>query len=485
MRALVRGGVHRREERGGDRSSTLRRSPAVRLIVDSFHAAPGLFAGAVVASLVAGVMPLVVAIQSGRVVELATRAIGRGRGSPEIDTAFRAAVFLAAFYFASQALLGIRSALGEAAGRALSGVALVRMLAAATKPAPVDHLVDPRVAALVGRARGVGSIEVLPGDGTASLVSKLSAWTGNLGAALFLGWLRWWVGGAAIVLFASSYIVIVRGYRDIVVGSRDEAGTLRRTAYLRDVVVTSPAAKEVRVFGLTDFFVRRFLDSWDTTRRELAKVRFQTEWVSFAVSAVVALAYLAVFGVLGADAAAGRISVAQIAAAVLAIGVLTNGILPGRDDLNIGWGAASLAAVRELEGSVGSTSSPPTTSSGVGPAKVACRDVSYTYPNGRRVFDQLNIELEAGESVAIVGENGAGKTTLARIIAGLSLPEHGVLVVDGHEVTAARLRNWQRQVVELSPSGGQVVMTLDGTAVPTRAVGGSRGCCAASWCCTS
>jgi ATP-binding cassette subfamily B protein len=79
-------------------------------------------------------------------------------------------------------------------------------------------------------------------------------------------------------MFFSAYVAIVRGYRDIVVGSRDESGALRRTAYLRDVVVSSAAAKEIRVFGLTDLFLGRFLDSWRATRRDLARARFDSEW---------------------------------------------------------------------------------------------------------------------------------------------------------------------------------------------------------------
>ena len=450
MRALIPGGVRRRGRAEETKSSPLLRSAVVRLVVDSFRTAPKTFTAAVAVALLAGVFPLVVAIQSGRVVELTVEAAGRGGATVSTTEGIRAAALLAALYLGSQALLGVRTALGEAAGRELSGVSLTRASAAASRPATVDHLADSKVVALIARTRGLGSIEVLPGDGTTSLVNKLAAWSGNAAAAVFLGSLRWWLGLAAVALFVSSYVVIVRGYRDIVLGSRDETGALRRTAYLRDVVVTSPAAKEIRVFGLTDLFLGRFRESWHVTSRELAKERYRTEWQSFVVSATVALAYVAVFGVLGADAAAGRISVAQIAAAVLAIGVLTNGILPGRDDLNVGWGAASLAAVRELEKSVGMAAVPkPSRRRGAGPPRIACRGVSYAYPNGQRVLDDLHVEVRAGESLAIVGANGAGKTTLARILAGLSVPSAGTLEVDGHHLMIEDLSEWQQQVAVL------------------------------------
>jgi ATP-binding cassette, subfamily B, bacterial len=163
----------------------------------------------------------------------------------------------------------------------------------------------------------------------------------------------------------------------------------------------------------------------------------------------VAASYLAVFGYLGAEAAAGRLALADITASVLAIGVLTNGILVGRDDLNVGWGAASLAAVRDLEEFARLQPKPTIIGSGDGPVTMACRDLGYAYPNGRRVFDSLNLALVPGQSVAIVGENGAGKTTLARLLAGLSLGQQGAIEVDGIPLGSHNLAVWQRQVAVL------------------------------------
>lgn len=43
----------------------------------------------------------------------------------------------------------------------------------------------------------------------------------------------------------------------------------------------------------------------------------------------------------------------------------------------------------------------------------------------RRVFEDVNLELKSGESLAIAGHNGSGKTTLLRIIIGLTVPTGG------------------------------------------------------------
>jgi ABC-type multidrug transport system ATPase subunit len=51
---------------------------------------------------------------------------------------------------------------------------------------------------------------------------------------------------------------------------------------------------------------------------------------------------------------------------------------------------------------------------------------------GRRtVLDGVDLKVEAGEAVALVGENGAGKTTLLEICAGVIAPDEGLVEMDG------------------------------------------------------
>ena len=50
---------------------------------------------------------------------------------------------------------------------------------------------------------------------------------------------------------------------------------------------------------------------------------------------------------------------------------------------------------------------------------------------GRQILNDLNLEVETGSILAIVGSSGAGKSTLLRLISGLDQPDSGRFVIDG------------------------------------------------------
>lgn len=67
----------------------------------------------------------------------------------------------------------------------------------------------------------------------------------------------------------------------------------------------------------------------------------------------------------------------------------------------------------------------------------------------RKVLDQVNFELEAGQRMSIQGPSGTGKTTLLRIIAGLDTPDSGKVSISGKTATDGKkslLQPWQRNV---------------------------------------
>jgi branched-chain amino acid transport system ATP-binding protein len=60
--------------------------------------------------------------------------------------------------------------------------------------------------------------------------------------------------------------------------------------------------------------------------------------------------------------------------------------------------------------------------------------ISFSY-GGLKVLENVSLDLEAGEKVAIIGPNGAGKSTMLSVISGLLRPTNGRICLAGHDIT--------------------------------------------------
>lgn len=77
------------------------------------------------------------------------------------------------------------------------------------------------------------------------------------------------------------------------------------------------------------------------------------------------------------------------------------------------------------------------------------KDVSKTYPNGTKGLQHVNLKIEQGEFLAIIGLSGAGKSTLIRTINRMIDITDGELIVDGIDVMSLKgqeLRQFRRKI---------------------------------------
>ncbi|MCF4008457.1 peptidase domain-containing ABC transporter [Rheinheimera sp. UJ63] len=74
-------------------------------------------------------------------------------------------------------------------------------------------------------------------------------------------------------------------------------------------------------------------------------------------------------------------------------------------------------------------------------------DLQFRYASNEPwLFNQLNLTVEAGANIAIIGPSGTGKTTLMKLMLGLLTAESGKVLVDGIEITQLGLRHYRSQI---------------------------------------
>ena len=76
---------------------------------------------------------------------------------------------------------------------------------------------------------------------------------------------------------------------------------------------------------------------------------------------------------------------------------------------------------------------------------IECRSLSFSYKDGKNqtsVLNNLNFEVELGDSIAILGQSGCGKSTLLNLIAGLDSPSEGDVLINN--INIAKLNEKDR-----------------------------------------
>ena len=67
------------------------------------------------------------------------------------------------------------------------------------------------------------------------------------------------------------------------------------------------------------------------------------------------------------------------------------------------------------------------------------KDVSHSYADNETTLENINLQVNKGEKVAILGPSGSGKSTLLRLIAGLEKPQSGSISIKGEIVSTKDL----------------------------------------------
>jgi len=241
----------------------------------------------------------------------------------------------------------------------------------------------------------------------------------------------------------------------------------RRRHYLQQLLTQRPYAAEVRAFDATGpLRVRHDALNAEVNvalRKQVRRRQLIAALTTLGVAAALTGALLAIvqlvrtgrIGLAEAGAAAaltgallaivqlvrtGRIGLAEAGAAAIAVRLLSGQL--GTLFSSIGGLLESAPFLADLERFVaaGPPAGPKGRKQPLGD-RLALHAVGFTYPGqDRPAVDGVDIEIRAGEVVALVGENGSGKTTLAKIVAGLYEPDRGARRWDGADTPAADVR---------------------------------------------
>jgi ATP-binding cassette, subfamily B, bacterial len=421
-----------------------------------------------------GVLPSLFTLASGAMVGSLPGTVQGGFESPDGRRLLLALGVAVGLFVLQQGIGSVASTLAYGMGERVTGHLKRRVMGNVLAPAGISHLEDPDVLTRVAAAQSVGTGQFTPRHAVIGILAVWGPRVSALGSAILLATFRWWLALVLMAAWVVMYRIIFGAFARQISAMMKEGDILRRANYMANLGLTPGAAKETRVFGLREFLGLRYVTEWFESMKPLMAERGKRPWllplVCVGIGAVTSFGFV----VVGRAGLAGELTLGQLAVYLGAVGGMgALGSLSGQH-LEMGWGLASVKEALDLERALGESLG-PVESGHESPAGLPFNDitfenVSFEYSGGAQVFDGLDLRIEAGKSLAVVGENGAGKTTLVKLLARLYEPSGGRITVDGRPLTNFRVTDWQRRVAaifqdfvryELTASENVVLGNLD------------------------
>ena len=81
--------------------------------------------------------------------------------------------------------------------------------------------------------------------------------------------------------------------------------------------------------------------------------------------------------------------------------------------------------------------------------EIFLNNINFTYPDGKKIFENFSFKFFFGKTYGIYGKSGSGKTTLLELILGLLRPSHGSITIDNLNIENIK-KDWQKNIGYIS-----------------------------------
>lgn len=306
----------------------------------------------------------------------------------------------------------------------------------ATLGIPLSDFDDPFFYDQLQRARDRGILHL---EGSiAALIEAFSALFAVAGAMVALFILHPALLPLIILPVLPSGLGAIKAARVQYDGMAKTVSLMRMSTIYGEMATKRETAAELRAHQAQPFIMNKFLAAAGQLRDHYIAIASREAMITGAASIASGLGWALAIALLLAMIVHAWIDLALAGAAIVAFRVaagaleqlVTNAHMLVQKSLYISDYQGFLDAAKRR------TATRPTRPAPRSPQRIGVHDLSFHYPGGERrwALEAINFTVEAGETVALVGENGSGKTSLAKLLAGLYQPQKGMVAWDGHNI---------------------------------------------------
>lgn len=209
----------------------------------------------------------------------------------------------------------------------------------------------------------------------------------------------------------------------------------RKLSYYSNVLVNKDLVKELRLFDLSDLFIGRYNSVFKDYYKGIKKLIYKENGWNLLLSLLSAavnstLIYMIATNITKiASYSMYTSALNSISGSVSALITLSSSIYEGTLFID------NLILFMNEEQTIRCISQTPAPVKRHTGHRIELKNVSFSYPgSSKQVLKNINLTLEPGDTVVLVGLNGAGKTTLIKLLTRLYDPTEGVILLDGKDI---------------------------------------------------
>lgn len=219
---------------------------------------------------------------------------------------------------------------------------------------------------------------------------------------------------------------------------------VRKKDYLEGLSDDFPRAKDIKLYGLEPWLDRLMRSYQGSLLMWEQRCSLRGLWASVLAGVMALFQNGIAYAILTGALFAGNLTVGEFVFYFGLVGGIA-GFLQGiiRSVAKLNTRAEKIARYREFYEYPSRFNHGKGCSLPEGPVKIELRDVWYRYDGGKDYcLKGINLCVESGQSLALVGVNGAGKTTLIKLICGMYTPSRGEILVGGRRIEEYNIEDY-------------------------------------------
>ena len=270
-----------------------------------------------------------------------------------------------------------------------------------------------------------------------------------IGLLSWLLWLNWKLTLIIIAIAPIAVLIIRKVSRRLRNINRQAQQNLGEITHVVEESVG--AHKVVKIFGGQDYESRRFTSAVNNARRYTMKGVTAAAANGPVVQLVAALGVALVLYIATKQALAGEITVGGFVSYIIAMLMIFGPVkrLTGINE-QLQRGLAAAEVVFDIIDSVAEIDT-GTVPLARARGALSFNQVSLYYPDKPTpALDNINLDIQPGETIALVGASGSGKTSLINLIPRFYSIDQGEILLDGHNITALTLSSLRANIAMVS-----------------------------------